>query len=222
MSGRRSHTRFSVMPSSEGHLRIPRDVLLQVAPIPRSGSNGARGGELVAISREAGVVGEQLTLGIVGREEGPCSMRVIESRPIVVDGTMRHRVLMGSVKSGDALKLVAPLDPLDNDGRSNSVSNGVTGVITRSVSVRVPNCSASGCLLETHSSLEVGTIGTIELWMGEENLCDQVRIVRCQSIQGAGALFHLGAEFLWTSAPTRSSLRRAMDEGLAVMTALRA
>jgi hypothetical protein len=190
-----------------------------MAPISRSGGNGARG-ELVAISREAGVVGEQLTLGVVGKEEGLCSMRVIESRPVVVDGTMRHRLLMESVKSGETLKLLAPW--LDDERRSNGVSNGVTGVVTRSVPVRVPNCSASGCLLETHLSLEAGTIGSIELWMGDENLFDEVRIVRCQGIQGAGALFHLGAEFLWTSAPARSSLRRAMGEGIAVMSSLRA
>jgi hypothetical protein len=212
------------MPSSEGHLRIPRDVLLQTAPISRPGGNGVRGGDLVALSREAGIVGEHLTIGIIGTEEAPCPMRVVESRPVVVDGAMRHRLLLeslgslGAMKSGDATRLLAH----DDETRGAVTSSGVTGVLTRNVSVRVPNCSSSGCLLETHSNLEVGTIGSLDLWMGDEHLCDEVRVVRCQSIQGSGALFHVGAEFLWTSTPTRSSLRRAMGDGLAVVNSLRA
>jgi hypothetical protein len=202
-----------VMPSSEGHLRIPRDVLLQTVPLLRPGANGASAGDLIAISREAGIVGEQLTVGIVGTEEPAYSMRVVESRPVVVDGAMRHRLLLESIRSGQTIRLL----PDDDESRGGTGSNAVTGVLTRSVSVRVPNCSSSGCLLETHSNLEVGTIGSLELWMGDEHLCDEVRIVRSQSIQGASALYHVGAEFLWTSAPTRSSLRRAMGDGLAVV-----
>jgi hypothetical protein len=214
MSGRRSHTRFSVMPSSEGHLRIPRDVLLQLAPVPRLGGNGLPTGDLIAISREAGVVGEELTVGVVGTEAPPCSMRVTDSRPVVVDGAMRHRVLLESVRSGQTVRL--PHEA------GSAGSNSVTAVLTRCVPVRVPNCSSSGCLLETRSNLEVGTIGSLQLWMGDEHLCDEVRVVRCQSIQGAGALYHVGAEFLWTSTPTRSSLRRAMDDGVAVVSSSRA
>jgi hypothetical protein len=35
-----------------------------------------------------------------------------------------------------------------------------------------------------------------------------VRVARCQRIEGAGEVYHLGVEFLWTSSPGQHSLRR--------------
>ena len=87
MFGRRSHPRFSIATPPEGTLRISRDVLVQEA---------ADGDELVAVSRQAGVVGEALTIEVAEADRGPwknaMKVRVAESSPIVIDGTVRHRL----------------------------------------------------------------------------------------------------------------------------------
>jgi hypothetical protein len=84
-------------------------------------------------------------------------------------------------------------------------------VLGRDLPIQVLNCSLSGCLFESRSRVEVGTVGVLRLtWRGEEYVED-VRVVRCQSIQGAGALFHVGVEFLWTHPPTPQSLRQAIQ-----------
>jgi hypothetical protein len=41
---------------------------------------------------------------------------------------------------------------------------------------------------------------------------DTIRVVRCQSIEGAGSLHHIGAEFLWTAAPGPNALRRFVQK----------
>lgn len=82
MSGRRSHVRFDVIPSSEGALRLLRDVVVE----------GVKENEAVVVSREPGVVGETLTLEIAGEQTSAGCATVVESRPVVVDGAIRHRL----------------------------------------------------------------------------------------------------------------------------------
>ena len=83
MSGRRSHARFAVNPPAEGVIRVPRDVQIQTTA----------GSDLVVISSVPGVVDEHLNLELFNN--GSCSnlrVQVAESRPIVVDGLVRHRL----------------------------------------------------------------------------------------------------------------------------------
>ena len=79
MLGRRSHERFSVAPPVEGTLRVFQDVLI----------HRSHEGDLIAFAREAGVVGELLALDEAG--EGTI-VRVVESRPVVMEGAVRHRL----------------------------------------------------------------------------------------------------------------------------------
>jgi hypothetical protein len=84
-------------------------------------------------------------------------------------------------------------------------------VLSRDFPIHVLNCSSSGCLFESRSPLEVGTVGALRLiWLGEE-FVEDVRVVRCQPIRGAGTLYQLGVEFLWTHPPAVKSLRHAMQ-----------
>lgn len=85
------------------------------------------------------------------------------------------------------------------------------GVITREVRVRVVNISTSGCLIESSSRLEPGTAGDLRIRVGDDVYADTVRIARVQQVQGAGATWHVGAEFLWTSQPGSRSLRRVVS-----------
>ena len=93
-------------------------------------------------------------------------------------------------------------------------TDGPVGVLTRDFEVHVLNCSPTGCLLETTAPLEIGTIGSITLRVGEEELHDHVRIVRCQPLAGAGERYHVGAQFLWVGALTRQTLRSGLGRSL--------
>ena len=84
-------------------------------------------------------------------------------------------------------------------------------VLTRDMHVRLLNCSSSGCLMETKAFVKVGTIGSLRLAIDGEEFVDDLMVVRCQPIEGAGSVFHVGAKFLWTEAPGRRTLRRAMQ-----------
>ena len=87
----------------------------------------------------------------------------------------------------------------------------VIGVLTRETRVRLVNISASGCLLETTLRLEPGTVGQLKVVIDGDTFGDAVRVARVQQVHGAGAEWHLGAEFLWTTHPGSRSLRRMVS-----------
>jgi len=81
VSGRRNYARFSFEPAGAAVLRVLRDVVVQEV----------NGDELTVLDREPATVGDALTLELAELIESPClSVRVIESRPVVVDGVVRH------------------------------------------------------------------------------------------------------------------------------------
>ena len=84
--------------------------------------------------------------------------------------------------------------------------------LARDFQARILNCSPSGCLLETNVRIEVGTVGTIHFVIDGRELTDEIQVVRCQAIEGAGALYQIGARFLWTVAPGRGTLRQALGD----------
>ena len=83
---RRSQARF-VVANDEGVLRVAHDVTLT-----------STAGGLVAISIEPSTVGDALTIEMVvdGQIER-VPVRVEESRPIIVDGEIRHRIRLSRV-----------------------------------------------------------------------------------------------------------------------------
>jgi hypothetical protein len=88
MADRRRDKRFTLTEPADGLVRVFPDALVQP-----SGED-----EWIAISREAAVTGETLFLNIVtaDADEGELSHRlpvcVIDSRPVIVEGVMRHRL----------------------------------------------------------------------------------------------------------------------------------
>jgi len=83
MSGRRRHERFAPAQPWDGALRVLRDVIVQ---------EDAAGG-LIVIGQAPGVIGEQLTLDLAGAGHVlTFKVRVQESRPVILDGQVRHRV----------------------------------------------------------------------------------------------------------------------------------
>jgi len=93
---------------------------------------------------------------------------------------------------------------------------GQLGVLTREFRVRILNCSSSGCLVETNARLDVGTIGSLRLDIAGAEFVGEVLVVRCQNIEGAGSVYHVGAKFLWIGPPGHRTLRGAMREGAIV------
>jgi hypothetical protein len=94
MLGRRSHTRFNLTRSAEGALRVLRDVIVQ----------RMQNDEWIAISREPGMAGEIVTLDL-GLAESPLrfTVRVLESRPVIVDGGVQHRLRLERVESNEEI-----------------------------------------------------------------------------------------------------------------------
>ena len=93
MSGRRSYPRFNISPSSEGVLRVVRDVAVQ----------HAEGDEFVVIDRDAGIVGDVVTLESVDGETALNGRsQVVESVPVIIDGSVRHRLRLRRVPGSPA------------------------------------------------------------------------------------------------------------------------
>ena len=98
MSGRRRHTRFSVTPPADGVVRIPRDILVEEGV----------GKDLVVVSPSPGVVDEVLTLQLFDKgSRASLRVQVAESRPIVVEGLVRHRLRLRVVALFDERETAA-------------------------------------------------------------------------------------------------------------------
>jgi hypothetical protein len=78
--------------------------------------------------------------------------------------------------------------------------------LTTDLRVRLLNVSATGCLVETRRPLDIGSVATLRVTFAGGDFEDTVQVVRCQEITGA-AVYHVGAIFLTTSAPSLESLR---------------
>ena len=96
MSGRRSHARFTVLPSPEGVLRVLRDVVVQSTTTE----------QLVVLGRHPGVRGELVSVQSTSDSGEPVIAQVLESQPIIVDGSVRHQVRLQQV-NGAALESAA-------------------------------------------------------------------------------------------------------------------
>ena len=84
MSGRRVYPRFREAAPWIGQMRLSQDVSVQV---------GEAANELTVLSDAPGVLDEKLTLALVSSAgEMELQVKVIDSRPHVVDGVVRHRV----------------------------------------------------------------------------------------------------------------------------------
>ena len=87
-------------------MRVLKDVVVQ----------RAQREELLAISHTAGVLGEEMTLDLIGSGQTlALRVHVVESRPVIIDGSVRHRLRLRVVAAdatavlpSDARNAVAP------------------------------------------------------------------------------------------------------------------
>jgi hypothetical protein len=86
MSGRRAFPRFRTLGAWSGRLRASRQVAVDFTE---------PGDVLTIISDGPGVVGEELTLGLVkGSEQMVVNVRVIATNPQVRNGVVRHQLTL--------------------------------------------------------------------------------------------------------------------------------
>ena len=86
MLGRRSHTRISIASGAAGVLSLARDVAVHISDNE----------PFIAISREAGVIGE--TVRIEVPDEGVDVLaEIVASKLMITDGAVRHRLSLRRV-----------------------------------------------------------------------------------------------------------------------------
>lgn len=86
-------------------------------------------------------------------------------------------------------------------------SNDLVAVLKREIPVRLVNISGAGCLVAATSPLHEGATAFVRLDFGGVEYTDDVRVIRCTRVEGSSE-YHLGMEFLWTTAPGERSMRR--------------
>jgi hypothetical protein len=153
--------------------------------------------EIIVISRYAAVVGDLVTIEL---GEFGLSVKVGESRPFVADGSVRHRLSLLPTAAQGAFEAAI------NDMVPGQDPAPMLAVMAREISVRLVNCSSSGCLLECGAPIEVGRVASLRLAFDGEDFADDLQVVRCLPIEGSSS-YHAGVEFLWTAAPKHQSLR---------------
>jgi hypothetical protein len=96
MSGRRSHPRFTVVSPWDGAVRVLRAVV-----VDRTGEN-----ELIAVSHAPGVVGEEMSLDLLGAGSNlTFKVRVLESCPVILSGSVRHKLRLALIDAPDRVSL---------------------------------------------------------------------------------------------------------------------
>jgi pilus assembly protein Flp/PilA len=91
-----------------------------------------------------------------------------------------------------------------------TLGDGICGVLARTVPSRVIDVSRSGCLIESDYYVADGTVGELRIQLQDQLLFDDVRVTRCVRVEGSGARYLVGVEFLQTRRPDAQSIRRAL------------
>jgi hypothetical protein len=86
MAARRSHPRFLVDSHWDGAMQVLRDVVI----------HRVHAGEFVTVSTAPAVVGEVMSLDLMAESHNvSLRVRVLECRPVVVTGAVRHEIRLG-------------------------------------------------------------------------------------------------------------------------------
>ena len=93
-----------------------------------------------------------------------------------------------------------------SSGFSEGIRDDVAS-LARHVQVRVLNCSAHGCLLETTAAISVGAFGNLRVSLGDRDFDDTIQVVRCEHLKGTGSIHHVAVKFISTTPPYVGSLR---------------
>jgi hypothetical protein len=210
MIGRRSYQRFSLGQPWSGAVRVLRGVSVY----------STAEAELRVFSQAPGVIGEEMSL-VLTASVGSITLpvQVLDSRPVIIDGALHHRVRLGIVceTASDMANDLCRPDGWNRNEVTAAVdrllqANDVVGIVGRHVPVRLIDISTSGCLFESWVRLDVGTHATVRVAHDGREFTDDVRVARSQPRAGSSGVFQLGAEFLWTKTPTERSMRTILAQ----------
>ena len=138
--------------------------------------------------------GERLLLTIpdeCGGEPHTRLARVASSRVVLRGSALRREVrLLISTRVGDSTVLI---EQATRRAEQRAVIKG--GVIRR-VPVRIMEVSASGCLWESPSALDDGTVGWIDIRAAQQYHSEAVRVVRTRRLDGLMWPYRTAVEFL--------------------------
>jgi len=152
--------------------------------------------------------GERLLLSIPDRRSGETQtrlVRAISSRLVLRGGALRREVrLVISPRDGEAVTVREPLSP-----------GAGGGALMRRVPVRIVEVSYSGCLWESPSPLDEGTVGFVDLRRSGQYHTEAVRILRTIRANATQWPFRMAVEFLTLAPLSPDSLR-----GVAAMVAV--
>ncbi len=167
MTDRRRNPRFLLRTPLEGRLRVTREVLLERYDAE----------ELVVLSPEAAAHDEVLQMNdVLFRPPLGVDVVVKGSAPVMVDGSMQHRLSLRTSPNG--------IHRAD-----------IVGSLMREVRVRVRDICRAGCLLESEAVLPPDAQGELVLIVDGHLSSAMVRITRCQRLPGRGRACYLGAVF---------------------------
>jgi hypothetical protein len=169
--------------------------------------------ESVVIASRSIPRGERLLLTIPdarGGESHTCVARAVGSRVVLRALALRHevRLLIGS-RSGDVACGIDPVAPFGHP------HDPVPGALSRRVPVRIVQVSYSGCLWESPSPLDEGTVGFVDLRTAGHHHTEAVRILRTMRSEETRWPYQMAVEFLTLFPVSRESLR-----GVAAMVAV--
>jgi hypothetical protein len=206
MSGRRRHPRY-VMSNCEATLRVLSEVTVH---------EDEEWG-LIAISDEPGTCGEVLTVELMNGSLVRTPVRVVESHPLVHNGSIRHRLALVQPRAGPPfdhtrgrMGVTRPRRPKTRPHQFDSEQRE-PGVLVQEIRVRMLNCSANGCLLESDRLVPVGTVTTLNVSIDGGTLSEIARVVRCREAERTARRYHhVAAEFLSVTPPYAGSLRHAL------------
>ena len=170
MAGRRRTTRFPLETPVEAVLCVHHSVVV----------DSFAGDEMWITSDFPATRNDLFAFSRVG--SNPTSnfrLRVEACEPVVVNGTLRHRV-----------RLTSTLD-------HGPMASAVLGVLTKTVRVRLVDVSDRGCLLESPCRLDEGASAELRVELEGETWADQIRIRHCARSDAHDEAYVTGAEFVW-------------------------
>ena len=209
MSERRRHDRLEMTHPWSGSLTVLREVAME--------PGGERG--LAVIAENPAVTGVVMQINLSSAAStAALRVQVAGSRPVADHGLVRYALqleLLPDATSAHAAqrrrlgsRVGSRKASSEGQLRTLLASADLVGVLQRDIDARTLNVSGSGCLLETASPVDEGTVAQLRMRIGGVEYRDDVRVIRCSRVEGAGATHHVGVEFAWTTQPGARSLRR--------------
>ncbi len=170
MTDRRRYQRFLLRVPLQGSLRFANDVLFERYD----------GEEIQVVSPVPAGPNEMLRINDVAlRPPLALAVRVEESSPVMIDGSLHHRLRLRPTTAPDDVQRAELMVSLGHE-----------------VPVRVLEICRTGCLLETEEQVEAAAVGELTLVIAGRVSSAVVRVARSLLVPGRPRTHRVGGVFL--------------------------